>query len=85
MTTDSLRTTAVVQPRDRKGVRRAPKAPWGSPGLYLIAIVLVTICITPVLYIIIGGFRTNSQITADPSGFPDPWRFTNYSDVLAGS
>ncbi len=85
MTTDSLRTTAVVQPRDRKGVRRAPKAPWGSPGLYLIAIVLVTICITPVLYIIIGGFRTNAQITADPSGFPDPWRFTNYSDVLAGS
>ena len=85
MTTESLRTTAIVQPRDRKGVRHSPKAPWGSPGLYLIAIVLVTICITPVLYIIIGGFRTNSQITKDPSGFPAPWQFANYSDVLAGS
>ncbi|SDM16953.1 carbohydrate ABC transporter permease [Microbacterium azadirachtae] len=85
MTTDTLRTTAVVQPRGRRGERRSEKAPWGSPGLYLIAIVLVTICITPVLYIIIGGFRTNSQITKDPSGFPAPWQFANYSDVLAGS
>ncbi|KJL33803.1 carbohydrate ABC transporter permease [Microbacterium azadirachtae] len=84
MTTDTLRTTAIVQPRDRRGARRSPKARWGSPGLYLIAIVLVTICITPVLYIIIGGFRTNSQITQDPSGFPAPWQFANYSDVLAG-
>ncbi|MFB7842984.1 carbohydrate ABC transporter permease [Microbacterium sp. NPDC056052] len=85
MTTDTLRTTAIVQPRGRRGGRRSEKAPWGSPGLYLIAIVLVTICITPVLYIIIGGFRTNSQITKDPSGFPAPWQFSNYSDVLAGS
>lgn len=46
---------------------------------------LVTICITPVLYIIIGGFRTNSQITKDPSGFPAPWQVGNYTDVLAGS
>ncbi|MBS1896174.1 MULTISPECIES: carbohydrate ABC transporter permease [unclassified Microbacterium] len=85
MTTDTLRTTAIVQPRGRRGIRRAEKAPWGSPGLYLIAIVLVTICITPVLYIIIGGFRTNSQITKDPSGFPAPWQVGNYTDVLAGS
>ena len=31
MTTDTLRTTAVVQPRDRKGVRRSPKAAMGKP------------------------------------------------------
>ncbi|MCK3769634.1 carbohydrate ABC transporter permease [Microbacterium aerolatum] len=58
---------------------------WGSPGVYLIAIVLITICITPVLYIVIGGFRTNAQITVDPSGFPSPWEIANYGDVLASS
>lgn len=55
---------------------------WGSPAVYLVALVLVTICITPVLYIVIGGFRTNSQITTDPSGWPAPWQLANYTEVL---
>lgn len=65
--------------------KRASKsgATWGSPGTYLIATILIAICIAPVLYIIIGGFRTNSQITVDPSGFPNPWVLKNYADVLA--
>ncbi|MBN9107003.1 MAG: carbohydrate ABC transporter permease [Propionibacteriaceae bacterium] len=57
-------------------------ATWGSPVTYLIATVLIAVCIAPVLYIIVGGFRTNSQITVDPSGWPNPWVFTNYTDVL---
>lgn len=63
---------------------KTPKEKWGNPWVYLLAVILVSICITPVLYIIIGGFRTNSQITADPSGFPDPWQLGNYGDVLTG-
>ena len=65
--------------------KRASKsgATWGSPGTYLIATILIAICIAPVLYIIIGGFRTNSQITVDPSGMPNPWVLKNYADVLA--
>ena len=35
-------------------------------------------------YIIIGGFRTNSQITVDPAGFPNPWNIQNYLTVLRG-
>ncbi|MGW8481755.1 carbohydrate ABC transporter permease [Microbacterium sp. NPDC055903] len=62
--------------RSASGIR------WGSPGVYLLALVLITICITPVLYIIIGGFRTNAQITVDPSGWPAPWQLANYTDVL---
>ncbi|MDI6943053.1 carbohydrate ABC transporter permease [Microbacterium sp. JZ70] len=50
---------------------------------YLCAVVLIAICMGPVLYIVLGGFRTNSQITADPSGFPAPWVVTNYTEVLA--
>lgn len=85
MTTENLRTSLLVQPRRPGRGPRAPKVRWGSPGVYLIAIVLITICITPVLYIVVGGFRTNAEITVDPSGFPAPWEFANYGDVLASS
>ncbi|WP_417555323.1 carbohydrate ABC transporter permease [Microbacterium sp.] len=74
----------AITPNGRRRVRESG-VKWGSPAVYLIALVLITICITPVLYVIIGGFRTNSQITLDPSGFPSPWRLGNYGDVLASS
>lgn len=51
-------------------------------GTYLIAFLFVGICIAPVVYIILGGFRTNAQITNDPSGLPDPWVLRNYAEVL---
>lgn len=72
----------------RTNTGRRPKSegasgiPWGNPGTYLIAAVLIAACIAPVLYIIIGGFRTNSQITVDPSGLPNPWVVQNYIQVL---
>ncbi|MFP3713160.1 carbohydrate ABC transporter permease [Puerhibacterium sp. TATVAM-FAB25] len=68
---------------DTYEVRSSKKFQWGSPVTYLIAVVLIAACIGPVLYIILGGFRTNSQITEDPSGLPAPWVFTNYTEVLA--
>ncbi|MER7796848.1 carbohydrate ABC transporter permease [Microbacterium sp. NPDC096154] len=85
MTTTPLMTSVAIQAVDPRGRRKAPKTRWGSPGVYLLALVLITICITPVLYIIIGGFRTNAQITTDPSGFPAPWQLANYGEVLAGA
>jgi raffinose/stachyose/melibiose transport system permease protein len=60
---------------------RPPHSP-GNPIIYAAALMLVGLMLGPVLYIIIGGFRTNSQITTDPAGLPDPWEFGNYSDVL---
>jgi len=57
----------------------------GSPIVYLAALVLVGLMLGPVLYIITGGFRTNSQITTDPAGLPNPWVVGNYADVLASS
>jgi len=75
--------TARSSTRRARPRKRTSGATWGSPGTYLIATVLIAICIAPVLYIIIGGFRTNSQITVDPSGWPNPWVLKNYADVLA--
>lgn len=56
---------------------------WGSPTVYLAALLLIGLMLGPVLYMILGGFRTNSQITVDPAGLPNPWEFGNYTDVLA--
>lgn len=63
------------------GYRVSQKTPWGHPVVYLLSVILVAICTVPVLYIIIGGFRTNSQITNNPSGLPDPWVIQNYVNV----
>ncbi|WP_449385931.1 carbohydrate ABC transporter permease [Cellulomonas soli] len=62
--------------------RASGSASWVT---YLVAFAFVGICIAPVLYIIIGGFRTNSEITTDPSGFPSTWQLGNYLDVLESS
>lgn len=69
----------------RRRTTNGSGASWGSPTTYLIATVLIAICIAPVIYIILGGFRSNSQITVDPSGWPDPWVLTNYTSVVTSS
>lgn len=66
----------------RNGYKMSSKTPWGNPVVYFLSLVLVAICVTPVLYIIFGGFRTNSQITNHPSGLPNPWVPENYLTVL---
>lgn len=83
--TDTLNTSVAIPVATARGRRNVAGIRWGSPGVYLLALVLITICITPVLYIVIGGFRTNSQITADPSAWPSPWVLANYTDVLGSS
>ncbi|MDN3483138.1 carbohydrate ABC transporter permease [Arthrobacter sp. APC 3897] len=65
--------------------KRQPKErqPWGSPATYFVAFVFISLCLGPVIYIILGGFRDNSQITNSPEGLPNPWNFDNYAEVLA--
>src|SRR5688572_693636 len=62
--------------------RRRPAS--GSPSVYFIALLLIGTMLAPVVYIILGGFRTNAQITTDPAGWPKPWRVDNYLEVLGG-
>lgn len=70
---------------DPYALRKSSKTPWGHPIVYVLSLVLVLICVTPVVYIIIGGFRTNLQITRDPAGMPNPWNFENYKTVFASN
>ncbi|GGD35673.1 sugar ABC transporter permease [Microbacterium faecale] len=82
MTSTSVAIGAVGTRRRRSSRARTGGA---SGWVYLMATILVAVCIGPVLYVIIGGFRTNAQITLDPSGFPTPWVFENYGGVLVSS
>ncbi|MBT2501285.1 carbohydrate ABC transporter permease [Curtobacterium sp. ISL-83] len=85
MTATSVRAAARQRPPSRR--RPADDAPSTRPqrnlGTYFIALVFIAVCVAPVAYIVIGGFRTNSQITSSPAGFPSPWDFGNYAAVLS--
>jgi len=54
----------------------------GIPLTYLVALAVVAVTVTPVIYVILGGFRTTAQINRDPGGFPDPWVFDKYAAVF---
>ncbi|MFE1666086.1 carbohydrate ABC transporter permease [Microbacterium sp. P02] len=55
----------------------------GTFVIYFIALLLIGLMLAPVAYIVIGGFRSNSEITLDPSGFPTVWQWQNYVEVLS--
>jgi len=54
----------------------------GTPLVYAVALVVVAVTLGPVVYAVLGGFRTNDQLASSPAGLPDPWVLTNYRSVL---
>ncbi len=73
-----MAATAVVA---RASSKRKPFS-WGTPFTYFFALVVAAISIVPVIYVILGGFRTTGQIAAEPAGLPHPWVFSTYANVL---
>ena len=63
--------------------RRATVYGRGGPFVYLVALLVVAVTLGPVLYGALGGFRSNAQLARDPAGLPDPWVFSNYTNVLS--
>ncbi|MFW2513277.1 carbohydrate ABC transporter permease [Demequina sp. SO4-13] len=60
----------------------------GDSSIYVtifVALIAVGLTLGPILFLAIGGFRTNGQIAADPTGLPDPWVWENYWAILTGS
>ena len=50
---------------------------------YGILLIVAAAILFPLLYAVLGGFKTNGQLVADPGTIlPTEWIFTNYSDVL---
>ena len=76
--------TAAITARRRPRRADNQSLAWGSPAVYFVALVVITVMLAPIAYIILGGFRTNAQITTDPAGLPSPWNVGNYLTVVTG-
>ena len=76
MTTTTATTVAPA------AVRRFRRFDLGRLLLYGVAITVLLVIVVPLSFSIIGGFRSNAQLAADPVGLPEPWIFTNYERTL---
>jgi raffinose/stachyose/melibiose transport system permease protein len=54
-------------------------------ALYAIAWFFAIATLVPILYAILGGFRDTGQLSTNPVALPDPWVFSNYSEILRSS
>jgi raffinose/stachyose/melibiose transport system permease protein len=72
-----MTASAARPPSRRPGPTR-----WASPIAFALALAVAAVSIAPVVYVVVGGFRTTPQIVADPAGLPDPWVWDNYRRVL---
>jgi raffinose/stachyose/melibiose transport system permease protein len=71
--------------RRMTGKRRRRRRIAGRTVLYVIAWLVATLTLLPLIYAVLGGFRTTAQIAADPIGLPSPWVLSNYTDLLQSS
>ncbi|HET7473659.1 MAG TPA: carbohydrate ABC transporter permease [Candidatus Limnocylindrales bacterium] len=85
-------TTSVPDRVERaaKTTARPRLVAFGRPTLvgtvaYVILVTVAAAIVVPLVYAILGGFKTNGQLVADPvSIVPSPWVLSNYLDVVAG-
>ena len=70
----------TTAPRRRPGRVRAT-----VPLSYLVGLVIVGITLVPMLYVIVGGFRTTAQLNSSPTGLPHPWVWQNYKSILTSA
>jgi raffinose/stachyose/melibiose transport system permease protein len=58
------------------------RSPLRTLPLHLIAIVVGLGIVVPVLYGVLGGFKDNGQLATTPFGWPDPWVWGNYGEII---
>jgi raffinose/stachyose/melibiose transport system permease protein len=55
----------------------------GRAVTYTTALAIVAITVVPILFVVIGGFRTSAQINSSATGLPHPLVLGNYRTILA--
>jgi len=70
--------TSAPTPAPRRG-----KFDAGVLIAILVGLVAIALTLGPIVYLITGGFRTLGNLAADPTGFPDPWMWSNYTSILS--
>ncbi|WP_156165019.1 carbohydrate ABC transporter permease [Demequina silvatica] len=80
----SVDTSTRATPASSPHRRRQGLLPEGSTYVAVgIALVGVGLTLGPILYLILGGFRTQGDLAANPTGLPDPWMWQNYWEILS--
>lgn len=74
----STKGSAVQSPIDR--FRGMDRSVYLSIGVGLIAVGLT---LGPILYLVLGGFRSQADLATNPTGFPDPFLWSNYWDIIS--
>ncbi|MFD8810452.1 carbohydrate ABC transporter permease [Streptomyces sp. NPDC059627] len=59
---------------DRKTVRTLP--------LHLVLVVVGALMVVPLLYALLSGFKTTSELSSNPVGLPEAWITSNYTGIL---
>lgn len=81
----AVNTTAVPAAGPRRR-RRGGADGGGSWVTYLVAIVVIGLTVVPLLFVVLGGFRTNAELNSDPAALvPHHWVWSNYSGVLGNA
>lgn len=81
----STRTNALAGSIERWTARLARPTLAGL-GRYVVLVIVAGVILIPIGYAVLGGFKSNGQLVGDPlSVLPDPWVFSNYTDVLFGA
>ncbi|HZC40708.1 MAG TPA: carbohydrate ABC transporter permease [Streptosporangiaceae bacterium] len=83
MSATSLTSHAAGQGR---GPGFRPRRTWLTlPATWVVILVVLGLTLVPMLYVIIGGFRTTAQLNTSPAGLPSPWVWSNYRSVLTSA
>ncbi|MDR1825094.1 MAG: carbohydrate ABC transporter permease [Bifidobacteriaceae bacterium] len=75
-------TYYTVSGRPRPAPRKNKRYSGGSAVVYLCSVVLIALCMGPVLYIMVGGLKSNSEFTTAPAAFPSNPRWYQYGEVF---
>jgi raffinose/stachyose/melibiose transport system permease protein len=86
MTTNaSARVGLSAGPAGRRAGGRA-RAGLSSFVRYAILVLVAGVILVPIGYAVLGGFKSNGQLVGDPASvLPDPWVWSNYTDVMFGA
>jgi raffinose/stachyose/melibiose transport system permease protein len=82
--TELLGDEAPPAPVRRAGSSQVRRSASQLP-IYVLAAILSAVVLVPLIYVVLGGFRTTGQVAADPVALPDPWMTDNYREVLSSS
>jgi raffinose/stachyose/melibiose transport system permease protein len=66
----------------RRGRARGPRDAF-QPAAYFLGLLIAGVTVVPLVYVVLGGFRTTAELNSDPAGLPSQWHLGNYTGILA--